>query len=68
MTKIGISNNSDVPKQQTKYTRSKTQALYALISSDMRSEDPYRRSLGLKLYLTKIIDPIGKIDHMKFYR
>ena len=51
----GISNNSDVPKQQTKYTRSKTQALYALISSDMRSEDPYRRSLVLKLYLTKII-------------
>ena len=54
MTKVetGISNNSDVPKQQTKYTRSKTQALYALKS---RSEDPYRRSLVLKLYLTKII-------------
>ena len=42
MTKVetGISNNSDVPKQQTNYTRSKTQAMYALISSDMRSGDP----------------------------
>ena len=57
MTKVetGISNNSDVPKQQTKYTRSKTQALYALISIDMWSEDPYMMSLVLKLYLTKII-------------